>query len=113
MLRETGCEGVMIGRASMKNPWIYRQTADLLAGRAPYEPTIRDRRDVIRDHFEMVTAEEDPVFALHKLRTFTGWYTHGLPEGKHLRARIGELDTAEAFLAAVESFFAGAMQAAA
>jgi nifR3 family TIM-barrel protein len=113
MLRETGCDGVMIGRASMKNPWIYRQTADLLAGRPPYQPTIQDRHDVIRAHFDMVTAQEEPVFALHKLRTFTGWYTHGLPEGKHLRARIGELATPEAFLEAVASFFAGATRAAA
>lgn len=113
MLGETGCDGVMIGRASMKNPWIYRQVADLLAGRVPYEPTIKDRHDVIRDHFDSVTAEEEPVFALHKLRTFTGWYTHGLPEGRHLRARIGELTTPEAFLAAVETFFAEAMRAAA
>ena len=113
MLRETGCDGVMVGRASMKNPWIYRQIADLLAGRAPYEPTVADRRDVIRAHFRMVTAEEEPVFALHKLRTFTGWYTHGLPDGKQLRARIGELPTCEAFLEAVETFFAGATRAAA
>ena len=113
MLQTTGCDGVMIGRASMKNPWIYRQAADLLAGRAPYEPTVADRRDVILAHFEMVTAQEEPVFALHKLRTFTGWYTHGLPDGKHLRARIGELATPEAFLEAVEAFFAGAMRAAA
>jgi nifR3 family TIM-barrel protein len=113
MLGETGCDGVMIGRASMKNPWIYRQAADLLAGRTPYEPTLLDRRDVIRSHFDLVVAEEEPSFALHKLRTFTGWYTHGLPEGKHLRARIGELGTPQAFLDAVESFFAGAMRTAA
>ena len=113
MLRETACDGVMIGRASMKNPWIYRQTADLLAGRTPYEPTIADRRDVILAHFDLVVAEEEPVFALHKLRTFTGWYTHGLPDGKHLRARIGELATIEAFLGAVDSFFVGATRTAA
>ena len=113
MLSATGCDGVMIGRASMKNPWIYRQAADLLAARTPYEPSLSDRRDVIRAHFEMVTKDEEPVFALHKLRTFTGWYTHGLPDGKHLRARIGDLDTVESFMAAVESFFAGATQAAA
>ena len=113
MLRETGCDGVMIGRASMKNPWIYRQAAELLAGRDPYEPTLTDRRDVIRSHFDLVVAEEEPSFALHKLRTFTGWYTHGLPEGRLLRARIGELGTPQAFLDAVESFFAGAMRTAA
>lgn len=113
MMRRTGCDGVMIGRASMKNPWIYRQAADLLAGRDPYEPTLRDRREVILDHFDMVTAQEEPVFALHKMRTFTGWYTHGLPDGKRLRARIGELGTTGAFLDAVEEFFADARRTAA
>jgi len=110
MLRETGCDGVMIGRASMKNPWIYRQTADLLAGRAPYEPTWEDRRDVILTHFGMLLGQEEPHFALHKLRTFTGWYTHGLPSGKRLRFRIGSLQNSEAFLEAVEDFFADETQ---
>jgi tRNA-dihydrouridine synthase B len=106
MLRETGCDGVMIGRASMKNPWIYRQAADLLAGRAPYQPTPADRRDVILSHFGMLLEQEEDKHALHKLRTFTGWYTHGLPEGKHLRQSIGDLDTVESFMEAVHAFFA-------
>ena len=38
MFEETGCDAVMIGRASMNNPWIYRQAVDLLAGRTPYSP---------------------------------------------------------------------------
>jgi tRNA-dihydrouridine synthase B len=105
MLRETGCDGVMIGRASMKNPWIYRQVEDLLAGRVPVEPTIADRRDVILAHFQMLLEQEDAKQALHKLRTFTGWYTHGLPSGKHLRQRIGELDTLQSFMDAVHGFF--------
>ncbi len=106
MMRETGCDGVMIGRASMKNPWIYRQAAALLAGEAPEEPTAGDRRDVILAHFRLLLEQEtEPRFALHKLRTFTGWYTHGLPGGKHLRSRIGELTTPGAFLEAVDSFF--------
>jgi nifR3 family TIM-barrel protein len=105
MLRETGCDGVMIGRASMKNPWIYRQAADLLAGRTPYEPTVADRRDVMLAHFGMLLDQEEAKHVLHKLRTFTGWYTHGLPEGKHLRQRIGELDTVETFMDAVHAFF--------
>jgi nifR3 family TIM-barrel protein len=113
MFEETGCDGVMIGRASMKNPWIYRQTADLLAGSSPYEPKVSDRHDLIRTHFDMVTTQEDPVFAMHKLRTFTGWYTHGLADGKSLRARISEPTTPQEFLDVVENFFADATRAAA
>ena len=112
MFDETGCDAVMVGRASMKNPWIYRQVADRLAGREPYQPTMQDRRDVILAHFRLLMDQEDARMALHKLRTFTGWYTHGLPGGRHLRLKIGQLETAEAFLAEVERFFEQAHVAA-
>lgn len=105
MIRSTGADGVMIGRASMKNPWIYSQAAALLDGRPKVEPTLEERRELILHHFRLVTAQEEPEFALHKLRTFTGWYTHGLPDGRDLRARISALKTAEEFRGAVESFF--------
>ena len=112
MLEETGCDGVMIGRASMKNPWIYRQTRDLLAGRETTLPSLDERRELIVDHFRLLTEQEEPKHALHKLRTFTGWYTHGLPGGKQLRARINSLHTADAFLEAIEEFFRRASVAA-
>jgi nifR3 family TIM-barrel protein len=106
MLAETGCDGVMIGRASMKNPWIYRQTADLLAGNAPFEPTAADRRDLILAHFRMLMEQEPEARrAMHKLRTFTGWYTHGLSGGRQLRLKINTLRTPREFLGAVEQFF--------
>lgn len=60
---------------------------------------------MILHHFRLLVEQEEPVFALHKLRTFTGWYTHGLPAGKHIRARINTLATPGAFLLAVEEFF--------
>ncbi len=107
MLRRTGCDAVMIGRATMKNPWIFRQTADLLSGREPREATLEERRDLMLGHF---TAIEAMAFerkeALHKLRTMTGWYTHGLPDGRALRVRISELETPQDFRDAVAGFFA-------
>ena len=113
MFAETGCDGVMVGRASMRNPWIYRQIEDLRAGRTPFAPTMEDRRDVILSHFRLLMAQEDdPKFALHKLRTFTGWYTYGLPGGKALRGKINSLHAPESFIDAVEAFFAQAREAA-
>jgi tRNA-dihydrouridine synthase B len=105
MFASTGCDGVMIGRAATKNPWIFRQTADMLAGRAPETASLLARRDLILDHFQLVAAREESKWALHKLRKFTGWYTHGVPHGKELRARINELGDVPSFLAAVEAFF--------
>lgn len=106
MLRQTGCDAVMIGRASLTNPWIFRQTAALLAGVAPLQPTLAERHALMRAHFGEVLAREDDRTALHKLRKFTGWYTHGLPDGRHLRQRLSELDSAEAVMTAVATYFA-------
>jgi nifR3 family TIM-barrel protein len=107
MLRETGCDAVMAGRATMKNPWIFRQTADLLAERPPVPATLEERRDLMLWHFAEIEADsENPVHALHRLRTMTGWYTHGLPNGRALRVRISQLQTPDDFRQAVESFFA-------
>jgi nifR3 family TIM-barrel protein len=106
MISETGCDGVMVGRATMKNPWIFRQAADLLAGRMPREATAAERRDLMLWHFgEIERAARDPRETLHKLRTMTGWYTHGLPNGRALRVRIGELSTPAEFQEAVVEFF--------
>jgi nifR3 family TIM-barrel protein len=106
MLRETGCDGVMVGRATMKNPWIFRQTADRLAGRTPREATASERRDLMLWHFGQIEAiARDPREALHKLRTMTGWYTHGLEHGRDLRVRISGLATPAAFREAVVEFF--------
>lgn len=106
MLRETGCDGVMVGRGATRNPWIFRQIeAHLSGGRVP-EATLEDRRDLILDHFRLVAEREPGKLALHKLRKFTGWYTHGLPNGKRLRQQIQQLKTVSHFLAAVETFFA-------
>jgi nifR3 family TIM-barrel protein len=104
-LRDTGCDGIMIGRGATKNPWIFRQTASLLSGGAIAEPTLEDRRDLILQHFRWVAAREHSGFALHKLRKFTSWYTHGLPNGRKLRQRINDLPDTTAFLQAVEDFF--------
>ena len=107
MFRETGCDAVMVGRATMKNPWIFRQAADLLAGRPFREATLAERREVILEHFRLIQRDQEdaPKAMMSKLRTFTRWYTHGLPNGGELRRRIASLESPQAFLDAVEEFF--------
>ena len=110
MFRETGCDAVMVGRGATRNPWIFRQIAARLEGgrsAAFREPGLEDRRELILDHFRTVIAREDRSLALHKLRTFTGWYSHGLPRGVELRRRIQQLPTPESFLEAIEEHLAG------
>lgn len=105
LLAETGCDGVMVGRGATKNPWIFKQIeARLSGGRVP-EPGLADRRRLVMDHFDLIARSQPERWALHKLRKFTGWYTHGLPNGRKLRHQINQLPDVGSFLAAVETFF--------
>jgi nifR3 family TIM-barrel protein len=106
MFEETGCDAVMIGRATLKNPWIFLQAAALLRGEGYEAPTLEQRRDLILGHFRMLQEEEpEEKMALHKMRTFLGWYTRGLPGGRHLRRKINDLKSSEEVLEALEAFF--------
>ena len=105
MMSQTGCDGVMIGRAATKNPWIFRQIEARLSGGRVAEPNLEERRQLILGHFRMVADRENERRALHKLRKFTGWYTHGLPHGRKLRQQINQLPDVKSFLDAVEEFF--------
>ncbi len=107
MFRQTGCDAVMIGRGTMKNPWIFRQAADLLTGSPVRAATLEERREAILEHFRLIQKNDgdEPRAVMGKLRTFTGWYTHGLPSGIDLRRQISGLPSPQAFLDAVHDFF--------
>jgi tRNA-dihydrouridine synthase B len=104
MLAATGCDGIMAGRGATRNPWIFRQITAQMSGGRIGAPNIAERRALILGHFRLVSEREHAAYALHKLRKFTGWYTHGLPNGRRLRQEINQLPDVDSFLAAVESF---------
>jgi tRNA-dihydrouridine synthase B len=108
---QTGCDGVMIGRAAVKNPWIFRQIAATREGLACTEPELSERRDLILFHFSMLRDREEERVALHKIRTFTGWYTHGLPNGRVLRQKINGIESVPQFIDEIEEFFRVALAA--
>ena len=106
MRRETGCDGVMVGRGATRNPWLFQQIAThFSANEEPAQPSWAQRRDLILEHFRTVIAREDPRFARYKLQTFTGLYSKGLPDGLKLRRQIHGLARPEDFLEAIEAFF--------
>src|SRR2546426_6282461 len=52
--REIGCDGVLIGRGAMANPWIFRQIEETIHGRAVFEPTLSDKRAILLEYFELL-----------------------------------------------------------
>jgi tRNA-dihydrouridine synthase B len=109
LLAETGCDGLMIGRGATRNPWIFRQIAAGLGraadGAERHEPTVAERKALVLGHFRTVVEREEPEEALHKLRSFTKWYSQGMARGAEVRRQIGGLTMPAQFFELVERAF--------
>lgn len=86
--RETNCDGILIGRGAMQNPWIFRQIDDVLAGREPYQPTLRDKQDCLLEYFEMLLEDMPEIPALGKMKQLAGQFTKGLVGGAQFRQTL-------------------------
>jgi tRNA-dihydrouridine synthase len=104
-LVETGCDGVMIARGALVNPWIFKQLRQRREGLAVTEPTLAERRSVILDHHDRLKEQLPDKFALHRVRKFVGYYTKGLDGGCEFRRGLNELQDGAAFRASVEAYF--------
>jgi nifR3 family TIM-barrel protein len=104
MVRETGCDAVMIGRAASSNPWIFRQIREYLDTGTYVEPTQQDRYEMMRQYYSMLIehSEKDTV---GKMKQFATYFTHGVRHGAQLRAEIYKAQEAPAILELVDGFF--------
>ena len=89
MKRETGIDYVMVGRAAMNNPFIFRE----ITGHNPGEPISRhdscsDRLDLALEQLDQLTAEVSEKWAVLNMRKFFGWYSRGTRGGSEFRKRI-------------------------
>lgn len=103
MEEETGCDAVMVGRAALGNPWLFRE----LLGGAPPSPA--ERCALVLRHFEahLAFVGREPE-AVRQFRKHAGWYAHGLTGAAAFRARVNTLETAEPVREIVREFFARA-----
>ncbi|MBW2448388.1 MAG: tRNA dihydrouridine synthase DusB [Deltaproteobacteria bacterium] len=118
MMRETGCDGVVVGRGCLGRPWLFRDLADVFAGREPQNPP--DFGEVTRtmlDHAKRLSEWMGTPWGVRDFRKHATWYTKGFPGSARLREaliRIESLDELEVILAtadASEPFPPAAMRA--
>jgi tRNA-dihydrouridine synthase B len=107
VLRRTGADGIMIGRAAQGRPWLFRTFTQFLAsGRLPAAPTLDERAAVLAEHleglYELYGAEQGTRVA----RKHIGWAVSDLPEGESLRRHANTLMDPASQLRAVGHYFA-------
>lgn len=104
MVKETGCDAVMIGRTAATNPWIFRQMEQYFSSGGYDEPSEADRYQLLSGYFRSLIAAELPD-AIGKMKQFACWFTHGVRNGGELRHQVHSSRTPEEVLQRVEDFF--------
>jgi tRNA-dihydrouridine synthase B len=105
MVRETGCDAVMIGRAAPNNPWIFRQIAQFAETGSYDEPTELDRYQLLSSFFRSMVDTEWPD-AIGRMKQFACYFTHGVRNGGELRGNVHRARTTAEILDRVDAFFA-------
>ncbi len=96
MINQTGCDAVMIGRAALGNPWIFRQTVHYLAtGELLVPPSLRERIEVALRHLQLLVEAKGERLAVLAMRKHAAWYVKGMRDAAKVRVRINQAASAE------------------
>ena len=110
MLDATGCDAVLVARAAEGNPWIFREIAAALEGRACPLPTGRERVEMALRHFDLETRLHGERGGMLEMRKHIAWYVAGMRGAARFRERINALADAEDVRRALIDFAAEADQ---
>ena len=94
MMEETGCDGVMIGRASRGNPWIFRQLVEYdKTGALLEKPDVDELKSMILRHTRLQLQYKGEYTGIREMRKHVAWYTAGYPHSAAIRRRVNEIET--------------------
>ena len=103
--RETGCDGVLIGRGAMANPWLFRQIEQTIQGREPFQPLLEDKRAVLLEYFEMLREDMPEMSAIGRMKQLAGQFTRGLQGGALFRTAIYHSHSVQEILDRICEYF--------
>ncbi len=85
MLEQTGCDGVMVARGALGNPWIFRQVRIL--AECGYVPPVtnRERSEMIRLHLELFRSDSGDLIAVREMKKHIAWYARGFSGAAEIR----------------------------
>ncbi|MDE5698800.1 MAG: tRNA dihydrouridine synthase DusB [Lachnospiraceae bacterium] len=106
LLEETGCDGIMVGRASRGNPWIFREINSYLdTGIVPERPSREAVCDTILKHARLQLDCKGEYIAVREMRKHVAWYTAGYPHSAKLRRMVNEMETYAELVAGIQKMF--------
>lgn len=105
MFEYTGVDGIMIGRGSFGNPWIFRNIIYYLQnGEKLSEPTNQEKLEVMKKHIKLAVEEKGKI-AIKELRKHIAWYTKNMKKSSEFRNSINKVETEKELLLKIEEYF--------
>lgn len=105
MFEKTGVDGIMIGRGSFGNPWIFRNIKHfLITGEKLPSPTNSERLNIIKEHIDLAVEEKGEI-AIKELRKHIAWYTKKLKNSSEFRNSINMIETKEQLIKTLNEYF--------
>ena len=105
MMAATGCDGVMIGRGAVRNPWVFRQIENLERGLPVTQPGLEDRKSFVMDHYRFLCESMSEKNAAFTMRGLLISFTKGLPNSSRLRASVSRIVNKETLFAITDAYF--------
>jgi len=105
MRKQTGCDGVMVGRGALGNPWIFKQILDLEKGLEARPPELSERKEVILSHFTHLSQIIGDDRASKLMRGQLLWYTKGLPHSSRFRGAFTGIRDIHTMMATLDRYF--------
>ena len=104
MLDETDCDGVMIARGALGNPWIFRDAASLWRGDGlPDPPADEERIAMLLRHFDLISQYKGERIAVREIRKHIGWYIKGMHGAAAMRRRTNTINDPEEMRTVIRS----------
>ena len=106
MFEQTGVDGIMIGRGTFGNPWIFRNIKHYLeTGEKLPQPTNNEKLEVMGKHIELAVKEKGEGVAIKELRKHIAWYTKNLKNSSEFRNSINKVEKKEELISKLEEYF--------
>ncbi len=105
MFRETGVDGVMIGRGVLSNPWLIRQCHDFTEGNAVHAVSVEEKADFMLSFLASLARNIPPIIAAGRMKRVGGYLSRGVPGGARLRSAIHSARTSDEILQLVRNHF--------
>ena len=106
MFEYTGVDGIMIGRGSMGNPWLFKQIEHYLqTGEKLSAPNIKEKLEIIKKHINLAVQEKGENVGIKEMRKHLACYIRNMPNASRMREEINKIETERELLETLEQFF--------